>query len=52
MKRVISFSLDSQLIDKIKQEATGNDRKVSVVVNRILAEHFDQQNGKRRGGKK
>lgn len=43
MKRIISLSLDADVVEKIKQLAENSDRSFSQNVNIILREHIKKE---------
>jgi hypothetical protein len=52
MKVKTNFTIDEELIPKIKKEGEVQDRSDSHIVNQILIEHFEREekrNGKKKG---
>ncbi len=46
MKQIISVSLDTDIIEKIKELAEESDRSVSQYINLILKEHLKKKDSK------
>lgn len=48
LKSKVSITLDSDIIESIKQLAEQDDRSFSQYINLVLKEHLDRHNNKRK----
>ena len=43
MKKLVSYTLDEELIKKVEEDSKKQDRSRSQIVNRILKKHYEKE---------